>query len=144
MVKTMEASFELFQHTADMGIRAWGQSEAELLYSCTAGLYAVAGSLVPSRIADLPRIFSLESDAPHLLVREYLAEMHYLLVRENKLVVSLEVNRFSNLELNVLVTLAKLDKQKSTWEREIKAITYHELELVRTERGLEASFIVDI
>ena len=45
----MEPSFELFDHTADIGIRARAATLPELATVAGQGLYAVIGDLVPVR-----------------------------------------------------------------------------------------------
>ncbi len=136
--------FELFDHTADIGVRAWAPSLAGLVAPATAGLYAVLGEVVPQAAAATDWRCDLRGDDPAVLLRDYLAEVLLLFDCEHRRIGHLRVLQFDGGQLQVQATADAIDSARSVLVREIKAVTYHELAIRRTADGYEATFIVDI
>jgi SHS2 domain-containing protein len=139
----MGPSFELFDHTADMGIRVRAATLPELPVPAGEGLYAVIGDLVAGE-ASAPITVDLRGDDPAVLLRDYLNELLILFDRDQRRATSLEVRVFDNQRLAATLRTAHLDRDRSTYTREVKAITYHELDIRSIPGGYEATVIVDI
>ena len=139
----MEPSFEIFDHTADAGIRIFAPSMPELLAPAGEGLYAVIGELVTTG-GTRPVEINLEGSEAPVLLRDYLAELLVLLERDRHMIESLEVSTFTDRQLIATVSSAPVDRQRSAYLREVKAITYHELDIRTIPGGYEATVIVDI
>jgi SHS2 domain-containing protein len=60
------------------------------------------------------------------------------------MVTTVEAREFSQTRLAATVQLQRIDMTASTLEREVKAVTYHELRVCRVADGYEATYIVDI
>ena len=132
----MKPSYELFDHTADMGIRVRAATLPELLAPAGDGLYTVIGELVPGGESE-PITFDLTGDEPATLLRDYLAELLILFESDGRIAASVEESTFDEHRLTV-------DRKRSILCREVKAITYHELDIRTIPGGHEATFIVDI
>jgi SHS2 domain-containing protein len=139
----MEASFELFEHTADIGIRAFAPTPAGLLQAAGDGLYAVIGELVTAGDPEEVEI-TASADSPAVLLRDYLHELLILFERGGRQVTAVNDVVFGARKLTTKVRAERLDPARSAYHREVKAITYHELDLRQTETGYEATLIVDI
>ncbi len=139
----MEPSYEIFDHTADAGIRARAASLPELLQPATDGLYAVIGELVPGAKPESLRIELAEEDMP-ILLRDYLAELLVVFERDHRVASEVRVDEFDAGRLQATVTTHTLDRERSVLHREVKAITYHELDIRPIDGGVEATIIVDI
>jgi len=139
----LEASFEIFDHTADAGIRVNAPSMKELIRPAGEGLYAVIGELAPDRDHQPLTISLIDVNAAQLL-REYLSELLNLFERGHRMVTSVEVTAFDDRQLSVTGRTSGVDEQKSVYFREVKAITYHELSIRPIAGGYEATIIVDI
>ncbi|MFH1417956.1 MAG: archease [Planctomycetota bacterium] len=139
----MEARFELFDHTADVGIRVFAPSMAGLIAPAGEGLYTVIGELAPG--GDRSRLrLEHTGDDPAVLLRDYLAELLFQFEDQQRIVVSTDVRTFDEGRLVVEAQLATVDESVSLYEREVKAITYHALEIAKLEDGFQATIIVDI
>ena len=139
----MAGDFELFDHTADIGIRATADTLPELVRAAGEALCEVIGRLETAGPTRRIR-FAFEADDPALLLRDYLAEV-LLLIEGDQVVVAVgEVPVFDQHRLEVVAEVAALDRERSALDREVKAVTYHELDLHRTDNGYEATLIVDI
>lgn len=137
------SGYELFDHTADLGIRAFGSTVEEVLEAMTAGFYAAVGDLVLQDGGEACRVaVAGEDDA--VLLRDYLACLLLRLEHHLQVLKIDRVVRFGGGGLSVEGTWREVDEGRSEFLREVKAITYHELSLVRTDQGYEARVIVDI
>ncbi len=139
----MQPRYELFDHTADVGVRVWAPSLPELLPPATEGLYAVIGEVVPGPGA-AEQTYDLIGDDPALLLRDYLAEVLYLFERDKRRLTAVAVQEFTAHRLAMTGQTQPIATDRSSLEREVKAITYHELAIRSVENGYEATYIVDI
>ena len=143
----MEASFELFDHTADIGIRARAATLPELATVMGGGLYAVIGELLPAQgaVAE-PRELKIELQHADIavLLRDYLDELLVLFDRDHRIVTVANVSTFGEGRLVAVLETALVDHQRSVYQHEVKAITYHELDIRQIRGGFEAAVIVDI
>ncbi len=147
----MEPSFELFDHTADIGIRARAATLPELAKVMGDGLYAVIGDLVPARgsaggSAGEPRESKIELHHADnaVLLRDYLDELLVLFDRGHRVVTVADVSTFGEGRLVAILETALVDHERSVYHHEVKAITYHELDIRQIPGGFEAAVIVDI
>jgi SHS2 domain-containing protein len=139
----MTPRYELFDHTADIGIRAFAPSLATLIAPSTEGLYAVIGDVVAAGDSH-PWRFEAAGDDTSLLLRDYLAEVLLLFDTEHRRLTGLSVAEFTAQRLCVTAGAQPVDAPRSVLQREVKAVTYHALAIRPVNGGLEATFIVDI
>ncbi len=139
----VEPGYELFDHTADIGIRAWAPAPGGLIRPAGEGLYAVIGELVAGAPANAAT-WDLTGDDMAVLLRDYLGELLVLFERDRRMVVGAEAREFGRSRLIVEAEVRPVDESRSLYNREVKAITYHGLEIVETAGRFEASIIVDI
>jgi len=139
----MEPAYELFDHTADMGIRVRAATLPELLAPAGEGLYSVIGNVVAGEEAG-PAGFDLTGRESAELLRDYLAELLILLERNHRVVTAVDPSIYTEHRLAVTVQTGRLDGKRSSLLREVKAITYHELDIRLIPGGYEATLIVDI
>ena len=139
----MDPSYELFDHTADIGIRVFAATPAELLQPATEGLYAAVGELVPTGKAETVSV-DLTGDDDAVLLRDYLTEVLMWMECDGRMVVALNVEEFSKKRLAVSSETRAIDEERSSLDREVKAITYHGLAIERVANGCRATIIVDI
>jgi len=139
----MPATVELFDHTADMGIRVSAGTREELVAGAIEGLYQIIGRLEPSAEKKEATLeFSGVEDAE--LLRDLLTEVLFRFEHEQLMLTHVRVHVFANHALRVSAQVSKVDSVRSEFLHEVKAITYHELVVRRTVDGWEARIIVDI
>ncbi len=139
----MEAAFELFDHTADIGIRVRAPRLADLLAPAAAGLYEVIGQIETTGDSSAIR-YELTGEDPAVLLRDYLAELVVLLEQDGLVATETRVEEFGDTRLAVEATVRRVDDDHSSLHREVKAVTYHELAIEEIAGGFEATVIVDI
>lgn len=139
----MTPRYELFDHTADIGVRAWAPSLPQLVQPSTDGFYAVIGELATTGEPVAWR-FELTGDDPALLLRDYLAEVLHLFDNQQRRLTDIRVRDFTPERLVVAGQARPIDGPRSAFEREAKAVTYHELAIRPIADGFEATYIVDV
>lgn len=127
-----------------MGIRVFADTPEALLWPAAAGLYAAFGELAANQAELTPLTFQSQGRDDAVLLRDFLTELLILFEREQKMLVCIESASFGDGNLTVSGKTADVDLKRSVYCREVKAITYHDLGIRKTERGYEATLIVDI
>ena len=131
--------FEEISHTADWSLRVWADDLAGLLTESARGMYTLANA----RPAEGPRVkreLSLDTvDAESLLVA-FLEELLYLAESERLIFDSFGELKVEGFRLKVDMEGAAL----VSIEKEIKAVTFHNLEIQKTVRGLEVEIVFDV
>lgn len=142
----MEAAYELFDHTADLGVRVTAPTLPELVPPAVAGLYATLGWIVPQPDPAPADDFAFDAtgDDPAVLLRDLLAELLHHFDTRRAVLTHVAVGEFSGARLAVTGRFRPLDPEQSAPAREVKAVTYHELAVRPVAGGYEATFIVDI
>ena len=139
----MEPSYEIFDHTADMGMRVVAPTMSDLLAPAMDGLYAMIGELATAGTATTLDI-KLSGDDPSIMLRDFLDELLVLFDRDKRIAVALDDASLAADRLHVGVRTRAIDEDRSVFFREVKAITYHALDIVDVPGGFRATVIVDI
>ena len=139
----MEPSYEFFDHTADIGIRVRAPTLSALIIPAGEALYAVIGEIA-GRGDRKPVTFDLTGEEPGELLRDYLGELLILFERDARIASAVEVSTFTDSRLAVTVHARPIDRGSSVFHHEVKAVTYHELDVKAVPGGYEATIIVDI
>jgi SHS2 domain-containing protein len=135
--------FELFEHTADLGLRVWAANLEELLVESARGLLSM---LVANPATVRPvnvKVIELRAAEPSYLLFDWLNELLYAFEAEKLLLAEFELR----LEGDQLIATCRgepMDAARHQMEHEVKAITYHGLRVEQTADGWEAELIVDI
>ena len=132
------AGFREIEHTADWELEVWAPDLAGLLEQAARGMYALSGA----KLQDGPcqrRSFTLQAMDRESLLVSFLSELLYLGEREqlgfDHYQLSLEGDRLhAELEGAALTAL----------DKEIKAVTYHNLAIRQGEDRLEVRIVFDV
>jgi SHS2 domain-containing protein len=139
----MEAHFELFDHTADVGVRVLADSLPALIRPASEGLYAVIGELRATGSGERVQL-DYADEEPAILLRDYLAELLLRFDRDRQIMTTIDVQEFRPGRLSVDVRMQAVDAVASVFYHEVKAVTYHELGIRALPEGYEARYIVDV
>jgi SHS2 domain-containing protein len=127
------------QHTADWELEVWAPDLPSLLEQAARGMYSLSGMRLQDGSRQACKIKLQGEDTESLLVR-FLSELLWI-EQEQGLgfdTFSIAINTPNNLEAELLgSTITNLDK-------EIKAVTYHNLEVQTTEQGLRVIIVFDV
>jgi SHS2 domain-containing protein len=132
--------FEIVEHTADVGIRAWGDSAEELFEQAARGLLDISGAWRPGGGKEQP--IELESGDLGGLLVDWLNEILYLQETRNAVISDLQVASVAGNGLTASIALA--ERPEEIEGTAVKAVTYHQLKVVDTGDGWEARVYVDV
>jgi SHS2 domain-containing protein len=138
--KMMESrsGFREREHTADWELEVWAPDLAALLEQAARGMYTLSGTCLIERPRQL-RIVHLTSHDPESMLVHFLNELLYLEEQEGE-----AYDRF-DLQLNGLDLRATLEGAKiQSQDKEIKAVTYHNLTIRESENGLRVQIVFDV
>ena len=139
----MEAGYRILDHPADLGVEARGNTLAETFEQAACGLVSVIvdpGSVRPveSRSAKIEA-----GDHQQLLVR-WLTEVLYLYDGLKFVPREFKIERLSSHILEAQVWGEPFDRLRHTLRLDVKAITYHQLEIRRRGSGHWLQVFLDI
>lgn len=130
--------YEELPHTADWALRVWAPDLPSLFVETARGMNMLSGIVLPPGARITHRFEANGPDNESLLVA-FLTELIYFAEQENTGfdVFAITITG-SHLEVDMEGALLKeIDKS-------IKAVTYHNLNIQSTERGLEIEIVFDV
>jgi SHS2 domain-containing protein len=135
--------YEVFEHTADLGLRVRAASLDLLMADAACGLFAIiAGDLAQIR-PDREERFAVAGRDPAWLLFDWISELHASFELRRMLFCSFTVHVDAT-GLRATARGEPYDPGRHALAHEIKAVTQHALEVGQTPDGWEASLIVDI
>lgn len=137
--------YQLLDHTADAGLLVTADSLAGLYGQAAMALFdQIVGPVgVGPEGEETLEVSVSGADREDLLVN-WLREVLYLWNGRRKLVRKIEACLVAEDRIIATVTAVDFDPERHRIEKEIKAITYHQVSVTRTPDGWQARFIVDI
>lgn len=130
--------FTELPHTADWSIKAWAPDLPLLFAQCAEGMYW----LMQTTLQDSPRVersLEIEGEDVETLLVSFLSELLYLGESEN-----LGFDKF-DLALDDRRLRAALEGAPiAGQQKEIKAVTYHNLAVRRTDEGYTVTIVFDV
>ena len=135
--------YEVFEHTADLGLRIRAATLEALFADAARGLGAViTGYLAQIRPTSDER-FVIAGTDPVWLLYDLVGEVHAAFELRRMLFCDFQVSRDAT-GLQVVARGEPYDPAVHTLAHEVKAITQHELDVRHDAAGWEATVIVDI
>lgn len=138
--------FEVIEHTADMGIKAYGKDLSELFTNAAYGMASLITDLEKVNPKDSKDI-SLQAENREELLVSWLNEIIYLSASKSMLFSRFEVSEIDERHLKAKIFGEGFDTTRHQIETEFKAATYHRLKISNStlpEGGLQAEIIFDI
>ena len=138
----MEKDFEIIDHTADVGIRAYGANMNQAFANAARALFSLI-----TELDDVDEVVYRDTkltapDEESLLV-EWLNELIYLFDVENILFKRFDITQLNNTRLKARSYGEKVDKSKHKLKMGVKAATYHMLKVDRSD-GCKVQVLFDI
>jgi SHS2 domain-containing protein len=135
--------YEIFEHTADLGLRVRASTLEDLLADAALGLFAMVVENLSAVEPVVVRNFQIAGSDPPYLLFDWLNELLYVCDTERLAFSQFEV-RLTADGLSGMARGEPFDLARHRLTHEIKAITYHELKVEQTQAGWLAEVIVDI
>ena len=138
----MEKDFEIIDHTADVGIIAYGADISQAFANAARALFSLITEL--DDVAEvLHRETELTAPDQESLLVAWLNELIYLFDVENILFKRFDITRLNNTQLKARSYGEKVDSSKHKLKTGVKAATYHMLK-VDKGNGCQVQVLLDI
>jgi len=135
----MDKRYEEIAHTADLAMRAYGRDMKELFANAAYGMFSLMADL--SAIAPVvQRRVHLQAPDQEALLVDWLNELLYLHEAEGEVYCSFDIQALSPTELSATVRGEKTEEVTKV----IKAATFHDLKITRTEDGYAVTITFDV
>ncbi len=138
----MSRGFETFDHTADIGIRAWGNEFHEVFEEAAKAFFSVIvdlESIKPTQTLHL----ELSAENGEELFLKWLKELLFIFETKHLLFKEFKVD-LSPRKLKAEISGEKLNNTKHALGREVKAVTLHHFKLAKENARYLAEVILDI
>ena len=138
----MEKDFELFDHTADVGVIAYGADMKQAFANAARALFSLITELEDVAESLHRDIEVTAADEEGLLV-EWLNELIYLFDAEGIIFKRFEITDLNTKQLRARVYGERVDPERHKLKTGVKAATYYTLKVARDD-GCKVQVIFDV
>jgi SHS2 domain-containing protein len=135
--------FIVLNHTADSGIMVCGTDVRNLFKKAAIAMMQIMVSCKHTEKTRTIKLSLNEQDLPGLMVR-WLGEILYLFAGEKEVVSGIRIDSISPSHLAATLESVPFDPDLHEVLCEIKAVTYHQIEVVEKDDFWEARIIFDL
>ena len=139
----MRQRFEILEHTADKGIRAFGSDLKELFENAAFGMFSLMADLGKYQATQCHE-FEVQASDLESLLRTWLADLLYKFEVDRVLFVDFEVQAIDNSHLKGKACGLPFSHQIEWLGSSVKAVTHYDLYVHRTDERYEAQVIFDV
>ena len=137
------AGFQFIDHTADIGIAAWGKDLKEAFAEAAYGMFSVIADLEGVTEGESRQVEVQAPDQEALLV-EWLNELLYLFDVEHILFKRFHIQELEEGRLTARVYGEVVDPRRHNLKTGVKAATYHLVKVEREGHRYRVQVILDI
>jgi SHS2 domain-containing protein len=136
-------AFELFDHTADVGAWAYGNTRAEAFQNAALAMFSLMVEL--DAVADVEeRRVEVRAENQEALLVAWLSELIYLVDAEGLVFRRFSIDQLTNQRLVARIWGERIDPDRHTLGTVVKAITRHMLAIEKNGDGYSVRVIFDI
>jgi len=139
----MSKTYKLIDHTADFGIQVFGSDSQALFINAALALFDVITEMGALNGDDSCIISASGEDWSDLMIN-WLREILYLWNGKERLVKSIRILSLSENRISAKIYFDAYLPDRHTIKTEIKAVTYHQIQVKRSPSGWKARVIFDI
>jgi SHS2 domain-containing protein len=137
LIKPSAGHYEI-EHTADWELEVWAPDLPGLLEQAAIGLYALSGTILQNQ-PRMTRSFTIHAHDREEMLVSFLSELLYIEEQEG-----LGFDQFQ-LAVKDETLFAELSGSTiASINKEIKAVTYHQLEVKENPQGFETRIVFDV
>ncbi len=136
-------AFRILEHPSDLGIEATGHTLARAFEGCARGLMSIIVETSQVQPRESREIALQGSDQGQLLVR-WLSEILYLYDGQGFVCSDFRISRLSQTDLVSTVRGEPFAVARHRTYLDVKAVTYHQLQIKETEQGAMVRVFLDI
>jgi SHS2 domain-containing protein len=142
-LREMKKAFEILDHTADVGIIAYGADVEDLFSNAALALFSLITE--PESVQEKLHLnLEVSSEDRDSLLVEWLNELIYLFDAKHILFRRFDIESLTHNQLKATCYGESFNPMKHTIKMGVKAATYHMLKLEKNGDGCKAQIILDI
>jgi len=142
----MDEDFEVIEHISDIGLKVFGETKKKLFLNAARGMFFIitgSSELTRQKNQQYWTIKCKGSDVENLLI-EWLSEL-YIHSTDFVILYDFTIEYLTNNSLQAKSFGIKISESPYNIEKEIKAVTYQNLQVLENKKGYwEATIIFDI
>lgn len=135
--------YEIIEHTADIGIKAYGKDLKDLFINAAYGMFDIIADLEGLKPATSIKVELTAGNTEELLVA-WLDELLYNFYTKNIIFADFKIIDLSDTSMKAEVFGKHIGDKKSRLKTEIKAATYHDLKIEEKSGTYEVQIIFDV
>jgi len=139
----MEGKYKLIDHTADFGIQVTGEDPGALFANAAYALFDLITDMDALEGKKTRKLTVTGTDWPDLMVN-WLREILFFWNGKDRLVKKTEIMSISENKLSSTIFYDRYDADRHAVKLEIKAVTYHQIQVTGGPAGWEGRVIFDI
>jgi len=136
-------NFKFLDHTADLGIIVSGLDLKDLFETAAKSMIKIIVKGKPAEKTNTIKLTVDGEDLADLMVR-WLSEILYLFEGEKVVLTDVEIESISPTHLDTILITTSFDPSLHEILCEIKAVTYHQIEVAKKDDHWEAKIIFDV
>lgn len=142
-MKHAASGFRYFDHTADIGLEAWGDSFETVFEKAAQGLFGLMVDPVSVQPDEMVSV-ELSGESGEELLFAWLNELLYIFETKHLALCRFQIDFLTSERLEAKAFGEKLNPAKHKLGREVKAVTRHLFEFKKTKTSFSAKVILDI
>ena len=135
--------YEMIDHTADLGIHVFGADAKDLFANAAFALFDLITDINALKGLNEHEVHITGDDWPDTMVN-WLRELLYLWTCKKMLVKIVNISYLTEHELTAKVNFDPYDPDHHEIKNEIKAVTYHQIQVEKGLLGWESKIIFDV
>lgn len=135
--------YRLFNHTADLGIDVFGETQADLFSHAALALFDLMVDAAGMQTTQCREMVIEGADWTDLFVN-FLREILYLYNGEGLVLTACRIAQIDEKHLTAEIRCGRYDARTHRVKTEIKAVTYHQAAVVETVKGWQGRIVFDV
>lgn len=138
--------YEIIEHTADVGLRVFGSTLKELFENAARGMFEIVTGKSPQVSIKEQKTIEVKKQVEDFeeLIVYWLSELLYVFNKEDMLFGDFKISELNNNGIIGQAFGEKINPQKTTFQTEIKAVTFHNLKIEKHSKGFTCNIIFDV
>ncbi|MBW2599964.1 MAG: archease [Deltaproteobacteria bacterium] len=135
--------YKIFDHTADLGVEIYGIDEEDLFRNAAFALFDIMTDVTLVHVRGEWEVFAEGGDLEELLVN-FLREILYMYNGEDLVLTECVISEMDNFHIKGIVRGEPFSEERHHMNIEIKAVTYHRVEIRKTQGAWIGKVICDV
>ncbi|MFH1847370.1 MAG: archease [Candidatus Omnitrophota bacterium] len=135
--------YEQIPHTADLAVRVYGKTLEELFENAAYAMFDLISEIKKVKKNEIVEIQVKALDQETLLIA-WLNELLYICFSKKSLFCNFSIRCLTDIELNAGIIGQDIGKDTGLILKEIKAATYHDVNIKKTKTGYQVDIVFDV